>query len=230
MPSHSSMGLPAPAGSPVIHVSEPRSVWMPIIAGSMLMMQFLLVALIAWRLILPPTAAYPAKSAESQQLAAERAMLDKVIGKLQVAPEGVVESMEKQRLHNEELEAANVGLMARVREIESEYAKLDKQQSQSTTRIERLRKQIDLLAEKRDASKNRIADLENELKSYRPEGEKDPDADSLWARIWRWKWYAGAALLLLFTGIIVAVLFGLPNGPNDSSTDAPGDESTNSEA
>ena len=113
-------GLPGGYPPTVVQVSESKQTWLAVAVLGLLTMQFLVLALIAWRILVPDgvAASQPAdRNAAGAELAAQRAVLDRVIGKLDVAPEGVVQSLEQERQKNEELQSSNLGLLAHVREM-----------------------------------------------------------------------------------------------------------------
>ena len=97
-------GLPAHYPPPVVHIAETRQTWLSIAVLGMLLMQFSVLALIAWRILAPSDpAAVAAADPRAVQLKEEREFLDEIIGKLEIAPDGVVQTLEEQRLKNEEL-------------------------------------------------------------------------------------------------------------------------------
>ena len=113
-------GLPGVYPPTVVQVGESKQTWLAVAVLGLLTMQFLVLALIAWRILMPDgaaAAARPATNGRGRELAAQRAVLDRVIGKLDVAPDGIVQDLEQERQKNEELQSSNLGLLAQVREM-----------------------------------------------------------------------------------------------------------------
>ncbi len=198
-------GLPGGYPAPVVNIAEARQTWLSIAVLGMLMMQFLVLALIAWRLIAPTEVAQVTPSqTEAHELAEQRKMLDRVIGKLNIAPDGVVQTLEEQRQRNEELRSSTLGLSTHIRELQSAQAKAVRDQEALQKRTSDLLARIDELKEDKATLRSAITELKGQLKAY--EGEEEEGVDgAVWAWVKSWKWYlTGGAILLL---AVVAWLF-----------------------
>jgi len=185
--SHSGYpGLAGPYPAPVVNVSEQRPGWMGAAVLGTLVIQLCLMLLIAWRLIVPTTAPSPEAEPPKEiaalqerldelgrteqtaaQLAAQREILDHVIGRVEVAPEGLVASLQQERERNEELRAALVGFGALEEENRSLHSKLTdvkKSRTALSDQIDRLRTEMDQL---RKSQSREIAKLTAELKELK---------------------------------------------------------------
>jgi proteasome lid subunit RPN8/RPN11 len=210
-------------GGPIVHVHERSSPWQNIGVLGMLTMQFCLLALIAWRIILPPDGGQATADAVRQaELRSQRQVLDRVIGKLDVAPEGLVDLMEENRKKNDELEAANLGLLTRVRDLGDVNKRNLDQQALLKRKVEVLEKSVGRLKDDKKLQSEEIDELEERLAKYEdPEG--DEETEGIWARVLRWKWYL-LGLLLVFGGAVALIL--TVRGPRnyEEYTDPPSEE------
>lgn len=180
-------GLPGNYPPVVVQVSEPRQPWMPVAICGMLTMQLLVVALIAWRVLAPPAAPI-AEVPASRELAEQRKLLDAVIGELQVAPEGVVQSLEESRRKNDELTSANLGLLAQLREMAAEQQKTDTQLKSAQRRGTDLDSKLERAKQEQAESKQQLKTLKDKLAQY--EGTEDEGQEAGWGSwLQRWKWY-----------------------------------------
>lgn len=189
-------GLPGGYPPMVVQLSEPRQPWMPLAVFGMLTVQLLVVALIAWRVLTPP-AASTATAPADRDLAAQRRLLDSVIGELNVAPDGVVQSLEEARRKNEELTSANVGLLAQVRELAASQQQTDAQLKSAQKRGVELDSRLERIKQEQTASHQQIDDLKDKLAQYEePTDEAQLTGWEGWLK--HWKWYAsGGAILCL---------------------------------
>jgi proteasome lid subunit RPN8/RPN11 len=201
-------GLPGVYPPTVVQVGESKQTWMAVAVLGMLTMQFLVLALIAWRIVAPDSvaAARPAakEPAAGTELAAQRAVLDRVIGKLDVAPEGVVQTLEQERQKNEELQSSNLGLLAQVREITKTQQQTADQLESLTGKNEQLLATVDRLKEDRTTVRGQLNDLKEKLAQYEPAAGEDEEAEAgIVPWLERWKWYLGG-----FVVVVVALVAG----------------------
>ena len=210
-------GLPGSYPPVVVQVSEPRQPWMPLAICGMLTMQLLVVALIAWRVLTPPTASIAEMPAE-RELAEQRRLLDAVIGDLKVAPDGVVQSLEESRRKNDELTSSNVGLLAQLREIAAAQQKTDTQLKSAQKRGTDLDGKLERAKEDQKESAQQIADLKEKLAQY--EETEDEGQEAGWVNwLKRWKWYltGGAVLCVALIAGWFALRGPLPYPPDDET-------------
>jgi proteasome lid subunit RPN8/RPN11 len=194
--------LPQRMPAPVVNISDSRSGWLGVAVIGMLVLQACLMMLVAWRVLLPPIPAAPAAAvAESEaiedlrqrldamqlersaeeRLAAQRKLLDRVLDEVEVAPGGLVTSLEEERAENEALQddlqlvragyraitQEKVELDAKVAKLEQDLGKL----AAEKTELERLNEaQIDRLNAK-------IAALNKQVDELKPRPE-DTDAEA----------------------------------------------------
>ena len=202
----------------VVNIADTKSPWQGIAVLGMLSTQFLLLALIAWRILLP--AGMPAAPATGGNDArAERRMLDRIVGDLKVAPDGLVTELTEQRRSNDELRAANLGLHAQIVVLRDDN-------EDAAGRIANLLKkqesmQADLVALRTDTKDQRtqIRSLETELKEA---------GGSVAATDWTLYIVGGVLVVLLGAGIAVALGMRNPMNPqpqedmaSDTSSESP---------
>ncbi len=211
---------------PVVHITEPRQTWLAVAVLGMLLMQFCLLALIAWRMFDPrdPVASVQLK-AEAAELDAERKMLDKVIGELQVAPDGLVQSLEEERRANEDLKTSRLGLSVHISEQEKLLAALRADKKQLEEKQQKLLETNDDLKALRRKEAGTIKQLKDRLKEY--EGDEEAGDDpAWWAWMKRWKWYlTGGALLILAIVVGLFAYYGPPpEGEEPAAPPPPAEE------
>ncbi|MHB0955624.1 MAG: Mov34/MPN/PAD-1 family protein [Pirellulaceae bacterium] len=203
----------------VVQVREPKQPWLPLAVLGMLTMQFLVVALIAWRILAPPELTRPASTSDSTDLAAQRAMLDRVIGQLDVAPDGIVQSLEQERQKNDELQSSNLGLLARVRELSDAQEKTAEELQIALERNRDLQAAHDRLASDRQAVRAQVKELRGKLAQYEqgPDEEQGIDTETgMAAWLTRWKWYVGGGLVLLLAIVAgIVAYYGPVRGEDD---------------
>ncbi|MCO6457821.1 MAG: Mov34/MPN/PAD-1 family protein [Pirellulaceae bacterium] len=192
---------PAGASSPtVIHLAEPRGAWQPLAVLGMLSMQFLLVALLAWRMLGPSPAATEPAAAGLRQVETERKMLDRIVGQLQVAPDGLVTQLHEQQRANELLTAANLGLHAEIQVLQTDQEATLQQQRKLNDELVALRKDLDELRQTNQQQRTKITGLEKELvAASNPEGGTPTN----------WTLIIGGLVALLLVGGGAAVLVTL---------------------
>jgi proteasome lid subunit RPN8/RPN11 len=204
-------GLPGAYPAPVVNIAEARQTWLSVAVLGMLMMQFLVLALIAWALIAwrmvgPAEVAQASPTqTEAYELAEQRKLLDQVIGKLNIAPDGVVQTLEEQRQTNEELRSTTRGQNTLIRELENSQAKAARDQEALQKRTAELLAMIDRLKEDRAAARAKISELKDQLKVHEEQEDEAGAEGIVWEWVKTWKWYlTGGAIVLLG---VVAWLF-----------------------
>ncbi len=220
-------GVPGAYPPPVVHIAETRQTWLSIAVLGMLLMQFSVLALIAWRILTPPDAATLAATDPREiELRAQRELLDDIVGKLEIAPDGVVQTLEQQREMNDELQSVRLGLNAHIKDLEKTQVKLEGDKKTLQSDRKGFIEAIDSLKEKRSDDRTRIAELKKRLSKYE-ETDDDEDATGWWAWVTRWKWYvSGGALLLL---VVIAGLIALYGPPIDEQPRQASSEDTDVE-
>lgn len=193
---------PGLAGShppPVVQINEPRQAWFVLAVLGIFLVQFSVLALLAWRgLSVRETPSATPTTVQAVQLRAERRMLDEIIGELEVAPDGIVESLEEYRRKNRELETVRLGLGTHIEELKKNQRSLAKENDALLKQQQELRTSLAEFRRERRAARDTIAELKAELRQYRKPADESRRASSPWGWMIRWKWYlAGGALLLL---------------------------------
>jgi len=211
----------------VVQVGEARQTWLAVAVLGLLSMQFLVLALIAWRMLVPPPAAGTQPAAPplaAAELAAQRELLDRVIGQLDVAPAGLVDELEQQRQRNEELQSSNLGLLAQVREVNKSQQVAEKRAQTLTSKNEQLSSTIERMREERRVARGELDQLKDKLAQYeQPAGEEGTDSGGgVTGWLVRWKWYVGGGLVLLVLAVAVAlVAYYRPLEDTDEDDQAP---------
>lgn len=204
-------GVPGVYPSPVVQLTEPRQTWLSIAVLGMILLQFSVLALIALRIASPAEPqSVTATDIRAAQLQAERELLDQVIGELDVAPQGIVETLEEQRQKNEELEAVRLGLRSHIDQLKQNQHELEREKDALLKQHKQLRLEIARLNEERGEQEDKIVALQERLKEYQGVNDQQ-EATGLWSWLKRWKWYiSGAAVLLL---VVLAVFFAYHGAP-----------------
>jgi proteasome lid subunit RPN8/RPN11 len=107
---------PAHGSTPVVHVHQSRSWIQDVAVLSMLMVQFFVLALIAWRILLP--AGDP--GAPADRLEARREVVEEVLARMDVDAPRLVSSLEQTRQENAALQLDKTALAALARRLESQ--------------------------------------------------------------------------------------------------------------
>ncbi len=207
-------GLPSGYPPTVVQVGESKQAWMAVAVLGLLSMQFLVLALLAWRLLAPDTVATAPAGAEPSagaEMAAERSLLDRVIGQLDVAPGGVVQELEAQRRKNEELQSSNLGLLAQVRETARSKEQTERALQAASDKNRQLQADVETLKAEQAAVRRQLSHLQERLALYEQpveDAEADaPDAEpgiAQWLRRWNWKWYAGGIAVAALAALLAA--------------------------
>jgi proteasome lid subunit RPN8/RPN11 len=216
-------GLPGVYPPTVVQVGEPKQTWLAVAVLGVLTMQFLVLAWIAWRILEPygVAASQPAhQNPAGAELAAQRAVLDRVIGKLNVAPEGVVQTLEQERQKNEELQSSNLGLLAHVREMTKTQQQSEDQLQSLSRENEQLLTTVDRLTEDRTMARGQLDDLKKKLAKYEQmDGEELETGIALGGA--RWKWYLGSVIVVVLALVAGAYAYYGPARAGDNETASP---------
>ncbi len=220
-PRHS--GFPGGYPPMVVQVSESKQAWLPIAVLGMMTMQFLVVALIAWRILtpqglptvlgrrrparnLPPNAPYSTASSANSTW----------------RPMELSNRWKRQRQQNDELKSSNLGLLTRVREMSEAQQKFDAQLQATLRRNDSLQATIDRLKSDRTETIAQVKQLKERLAKY--EQVDDEEEEKTDARAWlaHWKWYVGGFLVLLMAMVAgVYALYGPVRDEDDAGSRHP---------
>lgn len=222
-------GYPAP----IIQVGDSKQSWQGMAVLGILSMQFLFLALLAWKLLFPAVGGEVAEAGKppeevqavldefqsfaeaeqrSRRVEAQLDVLNEVMAALDSeGGRGVVAKLEQEKLLNQQLQDdARVyrGLEARVR---SENADLLNQLNNAEEDKKYLGEQIQALKDKiRDAEtdakdkKQEIADLKSELKKYTGEDSDEDGEETARSRIWLWAALGGVAVALAVMAFLMS--------------------------
>lgn len=219
----------------VTNASDPRSSWLLLGVMGLLGMQFLLLALIAWKLLdvpgtiaagqVRPAAAVAAAAEESaeQQLASHRAeaqrqLLDRVVRALDdQAPEGVVTMLEQQREENTRLQADVRAYQALEEKLHADHQALNAALEDAQQTNVSLRRRLDSLdrslaeATRRERGlKLQLDELQEEIAGPSP-AEDTGERAITWLRQPWWVWLGGGAVLLVLAGLAYAAGVAQPS-------------------
>ncbi len=219
-----------PGRSPdsVVHIVEPQAGWLGVAVLGMLAIQFLLVALIAWRMLgrepQSTATAGPATASAPDHLAQQQQMLDQIIGQLDVAPDGVVKTLQQQRRENQALRSANVGLLARVDQLKQTSHATDVERQTLERKLEQTQATVARLTRENAAYRDSLAELAPKATKTPEPKSKDVDAknepaEAFGTWIWSWRWYVGAGLAVVL-GLVASALVYLPHGPSTQTTES----------
>jgi proteasome lid subunit RPN8/RPN11 len=195
--------------APVVNIADSQSPWQSLAVFGMLTTQFVLLALIAWRLLLPITGG-PPSAPPANQLQAERQILDRIVGDLEVAPEGLVTELSEQHRQNDELRAANRGLHAQLTVLDQRNEEAQQRIGKLVERQGVLEKDLGTLREDNRLQRARIASLEKQLDKSGAPGEDDIN----------WTFYIVGGLLIVAAGAGIAVAMGMRK-PEDQESGEP---------
>lgn len=230
-------GYPGPGGlypPSVVNVGNGRSSWQGVAVLGMLSVQFLFLALIAWKIIAPGGFGSAEQDQQSKQVgvlverldrlaeAEERSreidsqlqVLDRVVGQLgEGTPEGLVRLLEQLQSENDRLKAdARVyrGMEEKVKEendgLASSLKRAKEEEDHLNTRIERLSRSISDREAEADNYQQEIASLKKKLKSYEePKREDGKPVTAGNRKLWMW----GSIGLLLAALVAIGVIMSL---------------------
>jgi len=222
-------GFPAPYPVPMVTPGDTRLSWQGVAVIGMLTMQFLFLALIAWRMIAPSradTAGGKDQQAEQVALLVERLdrlveaeqrsqdvdsqlqVLDRVVSELgDGTPEGVVRLLAETKRENDTLKTdARVyrALEEKVkRENETLASELKATRDDATSRITRLNQAISEYRDEQQQYLERIASLEKRLKSHEEPDAAAAASDDDKRKIWIWGSVGLVVVALVALGVIM---------------------------
>jgi proteasome lid subunit RPN8/RPN11 len=227
-------GHSGPYPAPVVNISDSRGAWQAPAIMAMLTVQFCFLALVAWKILAPLSDAESATARDKQlqaieerladiaairseqaRLDAQRAVLDQVLGEVNVAPQGLVTSLMEERQRVAELESSVLDKGSRVREAEAALRREQTTRKQDRAdlqgRIARLESDNRRYLERNENLTALLSDTEKRLEKHEPKAktEKENTAEGQTER--NWKWYAAvgvAAALLLIVGGALIFTFG----------------------
>jgi hypothetical protein len=219
------VGVSGPAAypPPVIHVVEPRSPWQPLAVLGMLTMQFLFLALVAWKLLTPPEppatppqaerlaaaverdARSAALDRQARELDAQQRVLDQVIHELgQGRAEGVVRSLQEKQQESERLQQdARVyrGLEEKLRreheELQNQLEQAGRDKTSLTEKLERVEASLTEARRSERALQAEVAAVRKELKELDAHSEAPPADPTVW--LW-----GGAIAVAILAGVGLA--------------------------
>ncbi|MCA9153305.1 MAG: Mov34/MPN/PAD-1 family protein [Planctomycetales bacterium] len=155
----------APYPAPIINVGDRGGSWQSLAVMGMLTAQFLLLGLLAWKLLTPQPVMMTGAQREADRLAAQQAILNEVIGKLDVVPDGLVDELTETRARAEELSTDKLAQQAYLRELQQQTAELGSERDDLVSDRDRWRTAHEQLESKLDDQKLRIAALTKELRA-----------------------------------------------------------------
>jgi proteasome lid subunit RPN8/RPN11 len=232
-----------PYPAPVVNIASPRDQWQSIAVMGMLTMQFLLVALIAYRMMFPPageTGAVAQSSLLEQRLVeAERAaakseavsqMADRVLSSLKDAQPGSFPSLVEQEQQVEELRATVRGQLALERELKKEHdellAKHTKTVAEAKQKESRLNSDLQDLKDANRTLETKLAKLSSELEALMPAPAEDADATAAAGRSWTWLYISGAVAAAVLVVAGIGVTFVMRNRGKENGEKVSSDEQT----
>ncbi len=243
----------------ITNTPDPRSAWLAVGVMGMLTMQFLVLVLIAWKLMFgSPDAVAPGAASQSQPVAesadrelerrwqaqrveAQLQLLDRVVEVMdEDAPKNLVLQLEHQRRENEQLTKDVEAYRALESKLHADTETLQRKLDEAERLEAGLRSQVRTLDGALAESKQRESGLEERIDELEDQlgtagegesAEKDGRAPS-WSAPW-WVWAGGAALIVIVGGVGYA-LATLPREQRvefgENEDDSAGAESPSSDA
>jgi proteasome lid subunit RPN8/RPN11 len=217
--------------APVVNIADRGGAWQAPAVLGMLTLQFCLLALLAWRLLAPATDADALAARDKKldaiekrmdelvaiesaqaELGAQRQLLDRIVGQVDIAPQGLVSALEDERRRIEQLEAAVSGQAALAREKTAQFEReriLRRQDKNDLDgRIATLESERDKLKQSNKKLSENLDDLETRLAKYEPEEPEKKEAEDGEGEETDWTWYiAGAVAAVLLVGGALAWMF-----------------------
>ena len=154
-----------PRAGPPLSGMDRRVGWVAAAVGALLVVQTSLLLLIAVRV--GTLASRDEVAREAERVAAQRALLAELIGRLDVAPEGLIDAYEQQRRQNDQLSAAVRGFGALQREYDDLQASSRRLAAEKDGELQKLKSSL-------EATKARLAKVRAQL-GVRQAGETKPD-------------------------------------------------------
>jgi hypothetical protein len=219
--------------APVVNVADTRSPWQAVAIMGMLTTQLLLLALIAWRMTMPPPSAE--NSAASQTAALQKAahteaqmkVVERIVGLIPDAPDGLVRELEEQQAKADALEADKWAHRALEEKLLREISQLRQNRDKALLtaesrqqKIEALQAETRELAKALDSRREQVAKLTREINTLR-----EPSANDALAN-WNWKWISigiGTAAVLLICAVVGFTLYRKKGERDDVDAPADGD-------
>lgn len=240
-------GYPGPGGlypPSVVNVGNGRSSWQGVAVLGMLTVQFLFLALIAWKIIAPGSSEPVEADQQSKQVAllverldriaeaeersreidSQLQILDRVVGQLgEGTPEGLVRLLEELQSENDRLKTdARVyrGMEEKVKQENDDLAtslkRAKDEQEYLDGRIAKLTQSVSDQKNKADNYREEIASLKKKLKSYEePTAEDGTSTTASNRKLWMW----GSIGLLLAALIAIGVIMSFSRREGDEDFD-----------
>lgn len=220
--------------APVINVSQPPpSQHQNLAIIGMLAIQACFVMLIAWRMLAPPVAA-PAKDEQIAKLekkieeinkqndielrmAAQTAVLDRVMTELKGEPRGLVNALEDREKTNAELRAALRGQDALNNQLKTEKEKAELAAIAKAEALKREQTKLEETQEQLSEVETKLKELQEQAAAERKkEGKQTEIADNN-----LWWWIGGGIVALLALGGLAATFVQKsPELPRDNERDS----------
>jgi len=216
--------FPAPPGPytpPVINIAEPHRRWQDVAVLAILTMQFMLLVLIAWRLLSPPsTGTTTAQSLavadferEAVQLQNERELLDHIWSHIDEAPNGLLAELKESRQNVERLKTTSSDLFKQIRQLREINQDSQKQQQELKATITNLRAEKDILRTRNLDQSEQIEKLQASLpqpeKKASETGEEETDdlaEEGSLAAGWDMTYFAVGAAIVFVVALGMTVI------------------------
>jgi proteasome lid subunit RPN8/RPN11 len=200
-----------PFPAPVVNVGEPRSPWQGLAALGMLTAQFVLLALIAWRLLSadhPPARVaalegYMQQQVEAERIEAEKELLDRVFQDLKGEPEGTVPSLMELKKQNDDLLGDLRAQRVLVSNRDGEITRLERKLLAADNTQMRLQQALASLEAENDRLDDENRTLQAEVKELEQAQAKEGDG----GRRFGWPWIAATAAAAAAALGVAAVVF-----------------------
>lgn len=201
----------AGGAAPVVNLANQPSVWLTVAVLGMLSLQFCLLAIITWRLLLPPDSSTEAANVSAQQqldriadaqireieFDAKVAMLDEIV-RQGGTPDGLVASLTERS--------------AQLATLENDLQAHRQLNHALNTNLSRAEKEITQFKRSEERLQTRLKSLrDKQAETKKAEGDEETPAG------WAWPWMALATAAGLICGAGVVMAFARPQG----STEAP---------
>jgi proteasome lid subunit RPN8/RPN11/tetrahydromethanopterin S-methyltransferase subunit B len=231
-------GYPGPGGlypPSVVNVGNGRSSWQGVAVLGMLTLQFLFLALIAWKII-SPGGSEPSEQDQKQvavlverldriaeaeersrEVESQLQILDRVVGQLgEGTPEGLVQLLTQLQDENNRLKTDALVYRGAEEETREELTNTLKEKEVEEKRLkrenDRLSEKISDHEAKADNYQQEIASLKEELESYKDqEGEEGEPATAGNRKLWMW----GSLGLLLAAVIAIGIIMSFSRHESD---------------
>lgn len=214
------------SSAPVINVGGNPQPSQTIAVLGLLALQFCFLALLAWRILLPPEPAEESVSAkeltslhesiaELSQVQQQRAeidtkleVLDEVFSQQDGAPARLVTSLAAKTDEAKELRNNLRAQAVLLEKLDADIQELKNEQTNREGRIKSLEASINRYKESVDARDERIGELKERLAAFEDSasGEAAKDSEAAAASTPRWQWIAGASVVILVVLAVAAYL------------------------